>query len=101
MDKIMDYEFSQLVLLSTLGMMLLVSSNDFVMLYLAVELLSLSFYVLAAIKRDSQHSTEAALKYFLLGALSSGLLLFGMALVYTFTGETTFAGLSSYIFYAD
>jgi NADH-quinone oxidoreductase subunit N len=64
------------------------------MLYLAVELLSLAFYVLAGIKRDSQHSTEAALKYFLLGALSSGLLLFGMGLVYAFTGETEFVALS-------
>jgi NADH-quinone oxidoreductase subunit N len=73
--------------------MLLISSNDLIMLYLAVELLSLSFYVLASIKRDSQHSTEAGLKYFLLGALSSGLLLFGMGLVYAFTGETSFDGL--------
>jgi NADH-quinone oxidoreductase subunit N len=94
LDKIVDYEFSQLVLLSTLGMMLLISSNDLIMLYLAVELLSLAFYVLAGIKRDSQHSTEAALKYFLLGALSSGLLLFGMGLVYAFTGETEFQSLS-------
>jgi NADH-quinone oxidoreductase subunit N len=94
LDKIVDYEFSQLVLLSTLGMMLLISSNDLIMLYLAVELLSLAFYVLAGIKRDSQHSTEAALKYFLLGALSSGLLLFGMGLVYAFTGETEFVALS-------
>jgi len=94
LDKIVDYEFSQLVVLSTLGMMLLISSNDLIMLYLAVELLSLAFYVLAGIKRDSQHSTEAALKYFLLGALSSGLLLFGMGLVYAFTGETEFQSLS-------
>jgi NADH-quinone oxidoreductase subunit N len=92
-DSILDYEFSLLILLSTLGMMLLISSNDLIMLYLAVELLSLSFYVLASIKRDSQHSTEAGLKYFLLGALSSGLLLFGMGLVYAFTGETSFDGL--------
>jgi NADH-quinone oxidoreductase subunit N len=97
MDKILDYEFSQLILLSTLGMMLLISSNDLIMLYLAVELLSLAFYVLAGIKRDSQHSTEAALKYFLLGALSSGLLLFGMGLVYAFTGETEFSALSQII----
>lgn len=99
MDKILDYEFSQLILLSTLGMMLLISSNDLIMLYLAVELLSLAFYVLAGIKRDSQHSTEAALKYFLLGALSSGLLLFGMGLVYAFTGETEFSALSQIIWY--
>ena len=99
-DSILDYEFSMLILLSTLGMMLLISSNDLIMLYLAVELLSLSFYVLAGIKRDSQHSTEAALKYFLLGALSSGLLLFGMGLVYAFTGETSFDGLSQILWYS-
>jgi NADH-quinone oxidoreductase subunit N len=96
-DQILDYEFTQLVVLSTLGMMFLVGSGDFIMLYLAVELLSLSFYVLASLKRHSQHSTEAGLKYFLLGALSSGLLLFGMAVVYAFTGETSFIGLSEYL----
>lgn len=100
-EKLYDFEFPILILLSTLGMMLLVSSTDMIMLYLAIELLSLSLYVLASAKRNREHSTEAGLKYFLLGALSSGLLLFGMALVYTFTGETTFVGLSSYIFYAD
>jgi NADH-quinone oxidoreductase subunit N len=79
--------------------MLLISSNDLIMLYLAVELLSLAFYVLAAIKRESQHATEAALKYFLLGALSSGLLLFGMGLVYAFTGETGFDALANILWY--
>jgi NADH-quinone oxidoreductase subunit N len=97
LDKIFDYEFSQLILLSTLGIMLLISLRDLIMLYLAIELLSLSFYVLAAIKRDSQHSVEAGLKYFLLGALSSGLLLFGMALIYTFTGETNFDAINQYL----
>jgi NADH-quinone oxidoreductase subunit N len=96
-DQILDYEFSQLVVLSTLGMMFLVGSGDFIMMYLAIELLSLSFYVLASLKRHSQHSTEAGLKYFLLGALASGLLLFGMAIVYAFTGETSFLGLSEYL----
>jgi len=96
-DQILDYEFTQLVVLSTLGMMFLVGSGDFIMMYLAIELLSLAFYVLASLKRHSQHSTEAGLKYFLLGALSSGLLLFGMAVVYAFTGETSFIGLSEYL----
>jgi len=96
-DKMLDYEFSQLILLSTLGMMLLVGSGDLIMLYLAIELLSLSFYVLASIKRHSQHSTEAGLKYFLLGALSSGLLLFGMGLVYAFTGATSFVAISEFL----
>ena len=100
-DQILDYEFTQLVVLSTLGMMFLVGSGDFIMMYLAIELLSLAFYVLASLKRHSQHSTEAGLKYFLLGALSSGLLLFGMAVVYAFTGETSFIGLSEYLWYAN
>ena len=81
--------------------MFLVGSGDFIMMYLAIELLSLSFYVLASLKRHSQHSTEAGLKYFLLGALASGLLLFGMAIVYAFTGETSFLGLSEYLWYAN
>jgi len=100
-DKMLDYEFSQLILLSTLGMMLLVGSGDLIMLYLAIELLSLSFYVLASIKRHSQHSTEAGLKYFLLGALSSGLLLFGMGLVYAFTGATSFVAISEFLWYSS
>lgn len=99
-DKMLDYEFSSLVLFSTLGMMMLVGSGDLIMLYLAIELLSLSFYVLASMKRHSQHSTEAGLKYFLLGALSSGLLLFGMALVYTFTGETGFIAIGEFLWYS-
>jgi NADH-quinone oxidoreductase subunit N len=96
-DKMYDFEYSQLILLSTLGMMFVIGSSDLLMLYLGIELLSLSLYVLAAIKRNREHSTEAGLKYFLLGALSSGLLLFGMALIYAFTGETGFVGLSNYI----
>ena len=100
-DKMYDFEYSQLILLSTLGMMFVIGSSDLLMLYLGIELLSLSLYVLAAIKRNREHSTEAGLKYFLLGALSSGLLLFGMALIYAFTGETGFVGLSNYIWFAD
>jgi NADH-quinone oxidoreductase subunit N len=71
------------------------------MLYLAVELLSLSFYVLSGLKKGSQHSTEASLKYFLLGALSSGLLLFGMCLIYAFTGELNFVNISEFLWYND
>jgi len=96
-DKMYEFEFSQLILLSTLGMMILISSSDLLMLYLGIELMSLSLYVLASLKREGDHSTEAGLKYFLLGALSSGILLFGMVLIYTFTGETTFIGLNNYI----
>ena len=96
-DSIVDYEFSHVVILSLLGMLLLVSSGDFLMFYLAIELLSLSFYVLAGVKKHSQHSTEAALKYFLLGALASGLLLFGIGLIYAYTGTTNFSGVSQFI----
>jgi NADH-quinone oxidoreductase subunit N len=100
-DNIVDYEFSHVVILSLLGMLLLVSSGDFLMFYLAVELLSLSFYVLAGVKKHSQHSTEAALKYFLLGALASGLLLFGIGLIYAYTGTTNFSGVSQFIWYTE
>jgi len=84
------FESVLLILLSTLSMLFLVSSADFISMYLAVELQSLSFYVLAALKRNSEFSTEAGLKYFLLGAFSSGLLLFGCSLIYGFTGATNF-----------
>jgi NADH-quinone oxidoreductase subunit N len=96
-NNLYDYEFSQLILLATLGMMLLISSNDLISLYLSIELISLSLYILATIRRNSQHSTEAGLKYFLLGALTSGLLLFGMGLLYTFTGETNLINLENII----
>jgi NADH-quinone oxidoreductase subunit N len=96
-NNIYLFEFSQLILLATLAMMLLISSNDLITLYLAIELLSLSLYILAAIRVKSQHSNEAALKYFLLGALTSGLLLFGMTLIYAFTGETNLINLANII----
>lgn len=99
-ENLVIYEYTQLVLLSTLGMMLLVSSKDLISLYLSIELISLSLYILAGIKRDGQYSTEASIKYFLLGAVSSGILLFGSALIYWLTGETSFVGLSNYIWYA-
>jgi len=83
-------ELSVLMLLALLGILLLVSSNDFLMVYLAIELQSLAFYILAALKRDSLYSVEAGLKYFILGALSSGILLFGIALIYGLTGSTDF-----------
>ena len=81
-----------LIVLATLGMMLMISANDLMSLYMALELQSLALYVVAAINRDSLRSTEAGLKYFVLGALSSGMLLYGMSLVYGFTGHTGFPG---------
>ena len=93
--KILKFEFPVLVLLSTVGMMLMASANNLISLYLALELQSLALYVLAAFRRDSVFSAEAGLKYFVLGALSSGLLLYGCSLVYGFTGTTSFAGIAS------
>src|SRR5712664_2699762 len=88
------FEYAILVLLSTLGMMVLISAGDLIMLYLGLELMSLALYVVAASHRDSLRSTEAGLKYFVLGALSSGMLLYGASLVYGFTGTVSFAGIA-------
>lgn len=93
-ESLNAFEYSILILLSTISMFFLASSADFISLYLAVELQSLCFYVLAASKRNSEFSTEAGLKYFLLGAFSSGLLLFGCSLIYGFTGVTNFTELA-------
>jgi NADH-quinone oxidoreductase subunit N len=83
------------VLLSTLGMMVLISAGDLISLYLVLELMSLALYVVAASNRDNVKSTEAGLKYFVLGALSSGMLLYGASLVYGFTGTVSFAGIAA------
>ena len=83
-----------LILLSTLGMMMLISATDLIALYLGLELMSLSLYVIAAFNRDNVRSTEAGLKYFVLGALSSGMLLYGASLIYGFTGTVIFAGIA-------
>ena len=85
------FEFPILIVIATLGMMLMISASDLIALYLGLELQSLSLYVVAAINRDSARSTEAGLKYFVLGALSSGMLLYGSSLVYGFTGHVGFA----------
>jgi NADH-quinone oxidoreductase subunit N len=89
------FEYSILVLLSTLGMMVLISAGDLIMLYLGLELMSLALYVVAASNRDDAKSTEAGLKYFVLGALSSGMLLYGASLIYGFTGTVSFAGIAA------
>src|SRR5215470_8629552 len=89
------FEYSILVLLSTLGMMVLISAGDLIMLYLGLELMSLALYVVAASNRDNAKSTEAGLKYFVLGALSSGMLLYGGSLIYGFTGTVSFAGIAA------
>jgi len=88
--RINRFEYPILIVLSTIGMMMVISSNDLIALYLGLELLSLSSYVIAAFDRDNVRSTEAGLKYFVLGALSSGMLLYGASLVYGFTGSVSF-----------
>src|SRR5690349_3858108 len=89
------FEYSILVLLSTLGMMVLISAGDLISLYLGLELMSLALYVVAASHRDNVKSTEAGLKYFVLGALSSGMLLYGASLIYGFTGTVSFTGIAA------
>ncbi len=90
-EKFARFEYPILIILATTGMMLMISAGDLIALYLGLELQSLALYVIAAINRDSLRSTEAGLKYFVLGALSSGMLLYGASLVYGFTGQTGFA----------
>ena len=87
------FEFPILMLFSTVGMMLMVSATSLMSLYLGIELMSLSIYVLAAFARDERRSAEAGLKYFVLGALASGLLLYGISLVYGFSGSMGFEGI--------
>ncbi|MDF1833631.1 MAG: NADH-quinone oxidoreductase subunit NuoN [Alteraurantiacibacter sp. bin_em_oilr2.035] len=90
----MRAEYAILILFATLGMSIMVSANDLLTLYMGLELNSLSAYVLAAFLRDDERSVEAGLKYFVLGALASGILLFGMSLIYGFAGTTNFAGIA-------
>ena len=89
-EKFDKFEYPVLIMLATLGMLIMISANDMIALYLGLELQSLALYVVAAINRDSARSTEAGLKYFVLGALSSGMLLYGVTLVYGYTGTIGF-----------
>lgn len=89
------FEFPILVLYATVGMMMMISANDLISLYMGLELQSLSLYVIAAIQRDRVRSSEAGLKYFVLGALSSGLLLYGCSMIYGFAGTTQFEALAN------
>jgi NADH-quinone oxidoreductase subunit N len=88
--KMDSEEYPVLIMLATVGMLLMISANDLISLYMGIELQSLALYVVAAINRDSAKSSEAGLKYFVLGALSSGMLLYGASLVYGLTGHTQF-----------
>jgi NADH-quinone oxidoreductase subunit N len=93
--KIDKFEFPVLILLSTLGMSMLISAAGLIALYLGLELMSLALYVVAAFHRDDAKATEAGLKYFVLGALSSGMLLYGASLLYGFAGTVSFAGIAA------
>jgi NADH-quinone oxidoreductase subunit N len=90
---LLRFEFPLLIALAVVGMMVMVSAGDLIALYMGLELQSLALYVVAALRRDNAKSTEAGLKYFVLGALSSGLLLYGASLTYGFAGTTQFAGI--------
>jgi NADH-quinone oxidoreductase subunit N len=92
-EKIDKFEFPILILLATLGMLMLISAAGLIALYLGLELMSLALYVLAALHRDNIKATEAGLNYFVLGALSSGILLYGASLLYGFAGTVSFAGI--------
>ncbi|HEY6382468.1 MAG TPA: NADH-quinone oxidoreductase subunit NuoN, partial [Pseudolabrys sp.] len=94
LERQQKFEYGALVLLATLGMLMLISASDLIALYLGLELMSLPLYVIAASNRESEKSTEAGLKYFVLGALSSGMLLYGASLIYGFTGTVNFAGIA-------
>ncbi|RFC68115.1 MULTISPECIES: NADH-quinone oxidoreductase subunit NuoN [Mesorhizobium] len=94
-EKFDKFEFPVLIMLSTLGMMVMISANNMIALYLGMELQSLALYVVAAINRDSVRSTEAGLKYFVLGALSSGMMLYGISLIYGYTGHVGFAEITN------
>ncbi len=95
LKRMQRFEFPVLVLLAAVGMMMMVSASDLIALYLGLELQSLSLYVLAAIRRDDTRSSEAGLKYFVLGALSSGMLLYGASLLYGTTGATGFTEIAA------
>ena len=90
---LLRFEYPLLIALAAIGMMVMVSAGDLIVLYMGLELQSLSLYVVASLRRDSVKSTEAGLKYFVLGALSSGLLLYGASLTYGYAGTTMFAGI--------
>ena len=94
-NKLDKFEYPIIILISILGMFFMVSSNDLILFYLGLELQSLSLYILAAIDRDNLRSSESGIKYFVLSALSSGLLLYGCSLLYGFTGTTNFEIISN------
>jgi NADH-quinone oxidoreductase subunit N len=93
-ERIAGFEFPVLILLSTLGMLILIAANDLIALYLGFELMSLALYVIAAYRRSDLRATEAGLKYFVLGALSSGMMLYGASLIYGYSGSVLFSAIA-------
>jgi NADH-quinone oxidoreductase subunit N len=100
-EEMAQFEYPVLFLFATIGMMMMISANDLIALYVGLELQSLALYVAAAFRRDSLRSSEAGLKYFVLGALSSGMLLYGASLVYGFAGTTSFDGIAKVLVAAN
>ena len=100
-NNLQIFEFPILINFSIVGMMITISANDLLSLYIGIEMQALSLYILASFSRDNAKSTEAGLKYFILGALSSGLLLYGISLVYGTTGSTQFDLIYETIMYTD
>jgi NADH-quinone oxidoreductase subunit N len=94
-EKIDQFEFPVLIVLATVGMLMLISAQSLISLYLGLELMSLALYVVAAFHRDNVRASEAGLKYFVLGALSSGMLLYGASLIYGFAGTVNFTGIAT------
>jgi len=97
-QKINYFEYSILILFALLGIFFICSSNDLITAYLSIELQSLSFYVMAAMKKDSAFSVDAGLKYFILGAFSSSLFLFGSSIIYGVSGTINFEDLKNLLF---
>ena len=97
-EQMARFEYPVLFLFATLGMLMMISAGDLITLYMGLELQSLSLYVIAAFRRDALRSSEAGLKYFVLGAVSSGMLLYGASMIYGFTGTTSFAELAAISF---
>src|SRR6201994_2440432 len=94
-ERVGGFEFPVLILISTLGMLMLISAGDFIALYLGLELMSLALYVIAAYRRHDLRATEAGLKYFVLGALPSGMLLYGISLIYGYSGSVAFSAVAN------
>ena len=101
LEKISNIEYSILILCSILGMLVMIGAYDLMVFYIGLELQSLSLYVLAAFNKNKKKSSEAGLKYFVLSALSSGLLLYGCSLIYGFSGSTNFYLISESIFSSE